>query len=301
MSRVAVWLLLLVNSPITVAYGLFVGVDGSAGPFQLAYRTDSQSYMDLIFQLGNDGEATLSVLSWQMDLEIRPMSGAQGSLQITNVQVPPESLFGQNPGAQFIGELPSERIVAFDVENSDEFDGEPVNAGSASNVLQVTLQSGMETAGFFQVVTPVFDSTSPESGSSWIDAATMEPRGFSNAASSAFPGSILLGTVEVRGTRTGDYNEDGDVNFQDYSRWRATFGEQVAAPGTGADGNSDGLIDAADFVVWRKYSSDEFDGGQKVASVSVPEPRGVLLVVTVVLNSSCVLRRYLRERPCRRI
>ena len=43
---------------------------------------------------------------------------------------------------------------------------------------------------------------------------------------------------------TGDYNHDGIVNGADYVVWRDTLGQDVA-PTTGPDGNGDGFIDSA--------------------------------------------------------
>ncbi len=48
----------------------------------------------------------------------------------------------------------------------------------------------------------------------------------------------------------GDYNDDGVVDAADYTVYRDTFGQAVATPFAGADGNGDRMIDAADRAVW---------------------------------------------------
>ena len=53
-------------------------------------------------------------------------------------------------------------------------------------------------------------------------------------------------------TAPGDYDGDGHVNQNDYSFWRAHFGES-SGPGLVADGNTDGAVNAADFVLWRAH------------------------------------------------
>ena len=53
-------------------------------------------------------------------------------------------------------------------------------------------------------------------------------------------------------TIAGDYNTNGVVDAADYTVWRDTLG-QVVAPYAGADGNGDGLIDADDFRVWTSH------------------------------------------------
>lgn len=52
-------------------------------------------------------------------------------------------------------------------------------------------------------------------------------------------------------TPTGDYNDDGVVDAADYTIWRDTLGQSVATPGDGADGNLSGMIDAGDYAFWR--------------------------------------------------
>jgi hypothetical protein len=49
----------------------------------------------------------------------------------------------------------------------------------------------------------------------------------------------------------GDYDRNGAVATPDYNLWSASFGQSVGA-NMGADGNGDAVIDAADYVLWRK-------------------------------------------------
>ena len=51
----------------------------------------------------------------------------------------------------------------------------------------------------------------------------------------------------------GDYNKNGLVDAADYAVWRATQGQAVPK-GAGADGNFDGQITSADYNVWRPIS-----------------------------------------------
>lgn len=49
----------------------------------------------------------------------------------------------------------------------------------------------------------------------------------------------------------GDYNCDCTVGQLDHDFWKANFGKTVT-PGTNADGSGDGVVNAADYNVWRK-------------------------------------------------
>jgi hypothetical protein len=70
-----------------------------------------------------------------------------------------------------------------------------------------------------------------------------------------------LGTSGIFTAPPGDYDHDGTVELtDDYNLWRLNFGSTVAA----IDGNKDGKVDAADYVVWRKtLGSSENPGGWK--------------------------------------
>jgi GH43 family beta-xylosidase len=54
----------------------------------------------------------------------------------------------------------------------------------------------------------------------------------------------------------GDYNADGLAGAADNATWRATFGSVVFAR-SGADGNGNGIVDTADYVIWRRNRSDD--------------------------------------------
>ncbi len=75
----------------------------------------------------------------------------------------------------------------------------------------------------------------------------------------------------------GDYNGDTIVDSQDHNAWRAAYGTNLTA----ADGNNNGSVDAADYVIWRKALPVSASGkatnlltGNQTA---VPEPTTFLL------------------------
>ena len=76
----------------------------------------------------------------------------------------------------------------------------------------------------------------------------------------------------------GDYNGDGLVNAADYTVWRDTEGSTTQLA---ADGNGSGTIDEADYTVWQ----DAFVG-QALANAStntIPEPATFVGLLTVLL------------------
>ncbi len=90
----------------------------------------------------------------------------------------------------------------------------------------------------------------------------------------------------------GDYDYDGDVDGDDYNRWRIAHGDDNPY----ADGNSDGKVDAADYVVWRKALSEAMGSGS-VVERGVPEPA----TPSALLVSSFAAFAHRRKRVQRRI
>ena len=77
----------------------------------------------------------------------------------------------------------------------------------------------------------------------------------------------------------GDYNQNGIVDSADYNVWRNTLGQTGVAFYSGADGSGNGVIDKADYSVWKAHFGDILagagGGGSIVAEVK-PQAVGVL-------------------------
>ena len=70
----------------------------------------------------------------------------------------------------------------------------------------------------------------------------------------------------------GDYNLDGIVDAADYTVWRDTLG-QSAMPFSGADGDGSGVIDQPDYDVWKAdFGNTLPPGSAAIASASIQPP-----------------------------
>jgi glucose/arabinose dehydrogenase len=79
---------------------------------------------------------------------------------------------------------------------------------------------------------------------------------------------------------TGDYDRDGDVDVQDYNRWRMTYDEGARPNFPPADGNQNAFVDAADYVIWRKaFNAAAAANGGSVSSVPEPSTAAFLILV----------------------
>lgn len=88
----------------------------------------------------------------------------------------------------------------------------------------------------------------------------------------------------------GDYNDNGVVDAADYTVWRDSLG----ATGTGlaADGNNNNVIDQADYNVWRtNFGQTAATGGALAAAVPEPHALLALLACTAAIGATAARSR----------
>jgi hypothetical protein len=92
----------------------------------------------------------------------------------------------------------------------------------------------------------------------------------------------------------GDYNRNGVVDAADYVVWRDTLGQAVEN-GSLADGDRDGIVNNDDYAVWRTHFGERAATASGIAS-SVPEPKSSLHILCAASLSMAVALR--RPRAC---
>ena len=82
---------------------------------------------------------------------------------------------------------------------------------------------------------------------------------------------------------SGDYNGNGVVDAADYTVWRNTLGATGLTPFTGADGSGNGIIDQADYQHWRAnfgtIVGTGVGSGTTAGGLAVPEPTTATLAL----------------------
>lgn len=96
-------------------------------------------------------------------------------------------------------------------------------------------------------------------------------------------GSRGLFAGQVPTSLPGDYNSDGLVDTADYTVWRDSLNSTTQLA---ADGDGDGQVDQGDYAVW----AQNYGSGHDQSSNAVPEPCAVVMVLTTGLLST--RRRY---------
>jgi hypothetical protein len=79
----------------------------------------------------------------------------------------------------------------------------------------------------------------------------------------------------------GDFNSDGIVNAADYTIWRNTEGQtgaNLAADATGPSGTPDGVVDNLDYQFWVSHFGQTSGAGAQSGS-TVPEPGTLTLLI----------------------
>lgn len=85
----------------------------------------------------------------------------------------------------------------------------------------------------------------------------------------------------------GDYDRNNLVEVADYELWLRGYGMQVT-PGSSADGNGDGWIDAIDYALWRE--GIDLIPAAPLTGV-VPEPAAAMVLALVLSTLSTTRRR----------
>ena len=86
-----------------------------------------------------------------------------------------------------------------------------------------------------------------------------------------------------------DYNHDGIVDAADYTVWRDSLGQTgtgLAADGTGPGGVPDGVVDQLDFDFWTANFGNH-SGAAASANTAVPEPTTLVLLFVGILSMCC--------------
>ena len=86
----------------------------------------------------------------------------------------------------------------------------------------------------------------------------------------------------------GDYNSDGIVNLADYTVWRDNLG---APEGTLANDPNTGAIGLAQYATWKANFGATLTPSGSLADATVPEPSGVALLSSGCLLALVILRR----------
>ncbi len=193
---------------------------------------------------------------------------------------------GFSPGTMaFGGDLSFGPLASLEIELAG------TNPGSKFD--QVTVADSLALAGMLDVT--LIGGFTPNPGDAFdiVTAAGGITGTFASEALPALAGGLFFDVqysptvVSLIATGLlGDYNFDGVVDAADYLVWRKTLGQ--SGIGLAADGNANGQIDPDDYGVWRAHfgqTAGSGAAGPARSNASVPEPpTQIILVMAMMLT-----------------
>src|SRR5690606_26934520 len=87
------------------------------------------------------------------------------------------------------------------------------------------------------------------------------------------------GSLIPQGTLPGDFNGDGMVNLADYTVWRDQLGTPSES-GLAYNGDGSGMVDAGDYAMWKSHLGTSTSGA--TSTTAVPEGSSSVLVTLLL-------------------
>ena len=144
-----------------------------------------------------------------------------------------------------------------------------------------TLSGALDLAligGFVPALGQTFNILTATGGVSGAFTAETQPVGMPAGLFFGVAYQTTLAQLVVIDHLPGDYNKNGVVDTADYVVWRSTLGQAVAFL-SGADGNGNGAVDNGDYSFWRARFGQLAAGSGAAQSATVPEPAAITLIL----------------------
>ncbi len=269
-----------------------IAVDGAGS----TWTTKSGVSMGVPFNSGDIDPATLTVtnggtvtMSGQLTVGSSGTVAGDGTIQATSIHnagvIRPGATLGPLHVTGGVTQVAGGKfqMQLGGTDRATQYDSiEATAAVHLAGEIDVTLSSGFMPAAGQSF--DVIDGSSIDGSFSVISLPALSSGLMWNASRLTSDGTLSVQVV-------GDYNGNGVVDAADYVLWRKSPINQVAA-GLPADGNGNFTIDAGDYTTWRSHFGQT--AGSSLVTDAVPEPRGVLLLVIAAISWRSIHARRLK-------
>jgi hypothetical protein len=232
------------------------------------------------------------------DLTIHPGDPTRQNLRYVRFLSANNSFVGniENQSRFELAELANHTFVIGGPGENNAITGESALATALNGMFEFDLSGASTGAG---------DSWSLVTANNTTYGATFNVAGFTNDGgiwsdgSYAFdPSTGLLAVIGDMAALAGDYNDDGIVSAADYVVWRNHEGTEFELPNR--DPNAGGNIGAGDYQFWAERFGNSAGSGASAsglplllsASANIPEPSAVGSAVTMMLLLAGSLQRH---------
>jgi autotransporter-associated beta strand protein len=192
-----------------------------------------------------------------------------------------------NPGAS-IGTLTVEGAANFDATShfAVEISGSTVDLLIA-NALNIASGATLDILTAGSVTAGQYTIAQFGSGSGMF--ALNAPAGFS--VSYATAGQIILTAPDISGGVPGDYNENGIVDAADFTIWRDRLGQTFSLANENSGAMTPGVVDQEDYAFWKSQFGNSGSGSGSLGTAAVPEPTSLALSLLAAVAVLGVYRR----------
>jgi hypothetical protein len=239
-----------------------------------------------------------------------PPNPAYREITVGQVPIPPNQLTSGNEETLFYG-------VGTLTNGAPNYPGKPVGTNSIGPaftsltspqdipwaVVDAFNDSAWATAarmlsGTFPAgLTPAFFSsgTSGSSGNVFTSVPATNTQLGTEAQASAI--TAIVRTNFAPAVQSADYNHNGLVDAADYVLWRKTNNTTVPA-GSGADGNNDGSVNGLDYALWKSHFGAAMGSGAGagLSTTTVPEPTSCALLTISALLIFALRRAHFHQQ-----
>jgi hypothetical protein len=163
------------------------------------------------------------------------------------------------------------------------------NAGLPGNIEVNVYRNGALTPDTFQVTLAAFNnSVYAKEDNPFLDFGISSNGGFGSFDMDFLAYQIGVIAPVAAPPENADFDDDGDIDGNDFLIWQAGFDGAGVTPGDG-NANGDAAVNALDLAVWKS----QYGGAAPLSGVlgNVPEPTGVTLGLLGALTWAAAVRR----------
>jgi hypothetical protein len=258
--------------------------------FNALVHSDASAYIYWQFSDGSQSDSTIHSLIGTQDLSDPNGSEKYAAFKhfsrfvrpgATRIEATFDNGFASVGGSSQYDTLHSVNVSAFLHEEDETLTYVLLNLTGSAEEITLNLPTGIQADSF-----DAFRSSESERFEQLPDLLVASGR--MTLTLPRYSLVTLTGNVIVPAV-AGDYDADGMVNAADFVVWKQTFGTDSPA----ADGNGNGIVDTADYVIWR----DNLGANNSLAH-TIPEPRTMsLLSISLVLAVAAFNYRQLHVPP----
>lgn len=263
------------GSELDVANGIDVGTDGSGEGSWLQLINGGKVTATQVNVGGNSVLSLSGMSEIDSNLDIRGELSVYDSSITGGVTLQAESTIQADNATVESLEQQAGADLLVALRGASDFDNLAVTAEAnlAGNVIVSLAEGFVPTAGTeFEILTAGSLGTLPN-----VDLTAASLPGGLTWGVGVGPTSLFLIVISI-GT-PGDYNGDGLVNLADYTVWRDNLGASITLP----NDSTPGSVTSDDYTMWKSNFGATSAAGA-VARQAVPEPAaGVLLAVGFLL------------------